>query len=614
MSRHARHARREPAESPAGPATSATPDGPATPAGASTASASTANPSTASTASQGSADSTGGPGRPGRRDRPAPPPRRHLHRYLVSGVLALVLVGAVLFRASAGPSGLRTLAARAPLVGAKCPDHRLTTTALTVMVAPELQTTVATALAPLDGETLPGRRCVQVQVQAQEPAQTVMGAQLLPLDREPDLWIPDSSLWTSDVPDWPLERRAAFASSPVVVASSREAVQALGWTGKAPTWAAALGSGRPIAVPQISASAAGLASVIALWQSLGGGASAEQALAGTVLAAGRSGVPTEQQAIAAAVQGSASAPLLPTSQQLVTAQNAAHPSSQLVAVHPAGGAPTLDYPILVTRRTTTSSARTQAIDAVLAQLQGARAQAFARASGFAAPDRTPVTTPAAELAELVGKITLLAAPSRMLVVFDLSRSMAAGAGHGMSRIQFAGLAAKTAGDLLTDHAQTGLWGFARNLKGGADRVELEKLAPLGDKEGKVTHREAMNRAMSAAAGELGGDGTALYATAVAGMKWMDARYDPRAGNAVVLFTDGADDNPGGPSLQATLTQLQQLYDPKKPVRLICIAIGTGADMSELSALASHAGGLAYNAKSPADLPKVLFQALAGRKP
>ncbi len=342
------------------------------------------------------------------------PLRRRLRRpSLVAGGLAVALVAAVLFRITNGPLGLVILAARAPVVGAKCPSRRLATTDLSLTVAPELLSVVTSALAPLAGRTLAGHRCVQVLIQAQEPAQTVQGSQLLPLDREPDLWIPDSSLWTSELQDWPVERVAAFAASPVVVASSRATIQALGWTGRAPTWKAALAdSNRPIAVPRISASAPGLAAVIALWQSLGGGASAQRALAGTVLAAVRTGGPTEQQAIMAAEQGSASAPLLPTSRQAVTAQNAAHPQSELVAVRPSNGPTALDYPILVTRRSVTSAARAQAIQAVLVQLQGTRARTLARAAGFDPPDRMPVAAAVStELPQLIAKITTLAAQS-----------------------------------------------------------------------------------------------------------------------------------------------------------------------------------------------------------
>ncbi len=119
--------------------------------------------------------------------------------------------------------------------------------------------------------------------------------------------------------------------------------------------------------------------------------------------------------------------------------------------------------------------------------------------------------------------------------------------------------------------------------------------------------------MAGAAKDLGGNGTALYSTAVAGMQRMDKLFDPRAGNAVVIFTDGSNNDPGGPSLKSTLAKLDVLYDSQKPVRLICIGIGSGANMGELQKLSAHAGGVAYLARDPRQLPTVLFQALNSRK-
>jgi hypothetical protein len=93
---------------------------------------------------------------------------------------------------------------------------------------------------------------------------------------------------------------------------------------------------------------------------------------------------------------------------------------------------------------------------------------------------------------------------------------------------------------------------------------------------------------------------------------MKGLYDPRAGNAVVLFTDGADENPGGPSLEEAVAQIKQLYDPEKPVRLICIGIGDGIDLPAMKALSAAAGGDAFPLKDPKGLPEILFENLTRR--
>ena len=572
---------------------------------------------------------------------PARARRRHPVRIAAAAVLTLLVAGAVMIRLDATPSAIRSLAAKAPLVGAECPSSRLPSTTVSITVAPELLTTIRTSLNPLLSRTLPDRECVRFTVQAQEPVETVQSAAILPLDRAPDIWSPDSSLWESRVPKWQLNQDGSFATSPVVLATSQKAVDKLGWKAKNPTWLAALAGTRPLAVPRIAEDAAGLSAVIALWQSLGKGDDAQRALAGTVLAAGRAGVPDEAQAIQAAESGSEAAPLLPTSQQAVTAENQGSSASTLVAVRPTGGSPSLDYPVLTMLRPTGVSvdgaaARERAVRATVAQLLNSRSAGIAKAAGFDVPesrgaatpskvsaptasgdDTAPVSNPSPiiglapqELAGLVDRITALSAPSRFLTIFDVSGSMRAPAGNGQNRIQFAGTSAHLAGDLLTDRAQVGLWAFSRDLRGTQDIVKILDLAELG--HGPKSQREKLNASMAGAGKLLGGNGTALFAAAVAGMKEMKTKYDPRAGNAVVLFTDGANSDKGGPSLQKTLDELGQLYDPKKPVRLICIGIGTGVDMSELRAMSGKAGGQAFLAKDPRQLPQVLFDVMNRR--
>jgi von Willebrand factor type A domain-containing protein len=564
----------------------------------------------------------------------------------MAALLTVLVAGAVMIRLDATPAPLEKLAAKAPLVGAECPSSRLPTTTVAVTVAPELQSTVKQALSPLLNRTLPDRECVRFAITSQEPAETVQSAAILPLDRAPDIWVPDSSLWESRVPKWQLNQDGSFATSPVVIASSQKALNKLGWMKKSPTWLAALAGRRPLAVPRIAEDAAGLSAVITLWQSLGKGDDAQRALAGTVLAVGRLDVPTEAQAIQAAESGSEAAPLLPTSAQAVTAANRGNEDATLVAVKPTGGSPSLDYPVLTMLRPAakvsrdTAEARERAVRATVSQLLSSRSAGIAKAAGFevaesrGAPatadakaggtDAKAVSNPSPivglapqELAGLVDRITSLSAPSRFLTIFDLSGSMGQSAGNGQKRIEFAATAAHLAGDLLTDRAQVGLWGFSRDLKAGRgttkitkDIIKIEDIAPLG--HGEKSHREQLNASMAGAGKRLGGTGTALFSAAVAGMKEMKGQYDPRAGNAVVLFTDGANSDAGGPGLQATLDQLSQLYDAKKPVRLICIGIGTGVDMKELRAMSSKAGGQAFLAKDPRQLPQVLFDVMNRR--
>jgi hypothetical protein len=114
-----------------------------------------------------------------------------------------------------------------------------------VAVAPELAPVAEQLLA--DAEGLRPEDCASAEVTAQQPVQTVGDLGALDAGDLPHLWVPDSSLWAARAGDAALETVGSVASSPVVLATSRAAVDALGWQDGAPGWAAALASQQGIA-------------------------------------------------------------------------------------------------------------------------------------------------------------------------------------------------------------------------------------------------------------------------------------------------------------------------------------------------------------------------------
>jgi Ca-activated chloride channel family protein len=539
---------------------------------------------------------------------------------LVTTAVLAVLVTAVL---TVNPGNIL---ARAPVVGDTCPSTRLANTSVNIVAAPDIAPVVEQVVTPLRSRELPDGRCLQVTVSSQNPAETVAGAQILPLDRAPNLWVPDSSLWLGRIEQWKPQPITAFASSPVVVGTGAAVASSLGWNKKPPTWDAALGGRRPVAAPNIAQDAAGLSAALALWQALGKGEKAQTALAGAVLAGLRAGAPTRESAVAVAQSNTATAPLIPLTEQAVQEANRDVPDPKLVAVYPQGGLPSLDYPVARVEASDLTPEKRTAIQVIADALASPTTRAIVRNAGFRDTGGsttaaagivpaavTPLTPPSnAEIKAVVTRIVLLSAPSRIQVVVDMSGSMRAQAGNGMTRSQFAAAAAETAGAIMPDVAQVGLWGFSRDLRGKSDRIEFQKMEELGSPDGKITHRDAVNRDMRAMTTRLGGNGTALYSTAVAAMRYMKGLYDPRAGNSVVLFTDGFNVDPGGPSLDVTVKRIKKLYDPKKPVRLICIGIGAEADIGALKKLAAAAGGEAFLTKDPGVLPEVLFKVMSRR--
>lgn len=501
-----------------------------------------------------------------------------------------------------------------------------------VTVAPELSAAVTSLVQPLQGKKLSDGHCLQAVVTSQAAPATVRAAQTLPLSQAPQLWIPESSLWERQVDTWPLQRETSMASSPLVIATSESVVTKLGWAAHPPTWADALNGIRPVAMPDLRNNASGVLSTLGLWQSLNKTPAADQAVAAAVLASTRSSAPTPAFAVDKAVINDPETPLLVTSELNVFATNRGNAASRLVAVYPRNGSPSLDYPILRVAPRAQGSAKSIATDTIVGALEGTAARDLVRRAGLrdatgSGPGGAGVSTGAvsaldipepAEVTAFLQRLQSLTRPSKLTVVVDVSLSMKALVGGKITRAQLAGAAAKSAGDLLSNQSSVGLWVFSRNLPGqaaGTDYRLLDQLAPIGTPEAGRTHREVVNSHLLGLGSMLGGDGTSLYASTMAAMEAATHEYDPAAVNAVVLFTDGENDDPGGPTLEQAVTRLKQISsDTQRPVQLVAIGIGPDTDLNALSQLVAPSKGKAYQASTPDQLRTVLFDALARRTP
>ena len=499
--------------------------------------------------------------------------------------------------------------------------------AVEVSAAPAAAALVRAITQPIQGTDLGQGQCLGVQVIEQDPVQTVAGSAVLPADRAPDVWIPDSSLWAPRVKAWRMQQVSNLAFSPIVLASSREAMARLGWDRTAPAWADMMRGHRPVALSDVDQNADTLISLVALWQSMGRDRDATEAVAGALIAADRGRLPTPSTALAAAQSGSAQAPLLPTTEQWVYAANNGDPHPEVMAVYPRDGSPVLDYPILVTQAASATTAVERGVDVVLARLTSPAARQTAVLNGFrVSPTSGPVATglqpgavkimmlpPQQDITALVARLEILARPSRMLAVIDVSTSMAAPLPGGLTRIQLSAAAARGGADLLPDRASAGLWIFARRLHGEQDWRELVPVAPLGatDRDGQ-THRAALKAVTSRVSKRLAPGGTGLYDTALAAVRSVRASYDPRAVNSVVIFTDGANDRAGGQTLDGLVAALRAGADPKRPVLLFGIGIGPDADMAALRTLTKVTGGMAWSVDNPDDMRQALLEGLTHR--
>jgi hypothetical protein len=499
--------------------------------------------------------------------------------------------------------------------------------AVAVTVAPEFEPVAAELLAaPIE---LAGGLCAEAEVTAQQPLQTIGDLAALEDDALPALWVPDSSLWPARAGDTVLETVGSAATSPVVLATSSAAVEALGWGATPPGWAQALAGGQPLAVPDLATSAEGLAALSAVRTALGGDADADNAVVQAVLAAQRGAAVPAADALAAGRDGGADAPLVPVSEQEVYSLNQATDQdggSSLVAVYPAEGSPALDYPVVrvgapsgdaatavdaVARRLTSDAARSAALAAGFRDADGS-APADADAAGIRSTAPTALPLDPAGVQALLGRLSSLASPSRILAVFDVSTSMEAPVGNG-TRATLARDAAKATLALVPGDYALGLWVFAYQLANGQDWTELVPTQELDADAGGRLQRDVLDSQLDTIPERLTPGGTGLYDTTLAAVRAAREDFDPTAVNSVLVLTDGTnEDDEAGLQLDALLQALRSEANPERPIKVIGVALGPDADLAALEQIAAATAGAAYSAVDPADLQTVLFDALRQR--
>ena len=538
-----------------------------------------------------------GPGTTRRRGRPL---RRPVRFAAAAGLAAVLALGLLLAPRSA-PRWLPGAA------GADCEREPVD-----VAVSPELRPVVTQILRPLHGEVV-GGRCLNPTVRSQEPQETAASADILPVDRAPQVWIPDAAVWAQKARRWPLVAVGSLASTPVVVATSTEAAQTLGWAQQAPTWRQVLRGKRPVIVPDYQGQSESLDALIALWQSLGRGAKADQQVVATVLAADRSELPDPASAIADARSGSANAPLFPATEQAVAYLNATSTVPRLTAVYPREGSPILDYPIYRLNRS--GDPAQAAVTAVIARLRSASAQESLRQAGFRRPgngaavsEGTPVGTGIRRAGDvtvlappgrtqvdaMISRVEALAKPSRILAVMDVSMSMKATLDDGITRIQLAAAASRLGVGLLPDSGSVGLWVFAQDMGRGKDYRVLSPLARLGsvDRRGE-THRNVLTRLAGSIDDNLNANGTALYDTCIAALREMHRTYDPKAVNAIILLSDGGNTDRTGATLDDVLAEIHKLNHGRRQVAIYAAGLGADADYPAMRRIAEASGGHTY---------------------
>src|SRR6478735_6588249 len=456
-----------------------------------------------------------------------------------------------------------------------------------VAVAPEMYGVVVAALADVTPD------CVQVDPAMRSGIEVARGVSMG--GTLPDVWVPESHFLATDAYLGPATRPQllvkSLARTPVLLVGGKAGQQFA-------SWGDAEASGLvPVPNPEAEARAVGRTRE-----------ASRQLMVPFAQAQGARTVEGEDATVQPAMFPRRSPRLVvATEQQLTTVDGRA----DLRDLTPAVGAPVLDFPLLVS---SDASQGSRALARALAEHLGStQGSSLITDEGLRVPaDGDALRPPAAKtIAEAVRSWSVFSVPSAMLAVVDASGSMDADTGSG-SRMDLLADAARIGLGFLPDHARVGLWVFSIDKGGpGQDWRELEPIRRLDDLRFGRTQRYAL-RERAAELPSLTDGGTGLYDTALAAYRTALKNYRPHYSNAVVLMTDGRNEDPGSISLQQLLQRLQELKDPDKPVRVVGIAISGDADLGALRQMARVTGGEAYLAAQPEDVLGVFAQAVLSR--
>jgi Ca-activated chloride channel family protein len=189
--------------------------------------------------------------------------------------------------------------------------------------------------------------------------------------------------------------------------------------------------------------------------------------------------------------------------------------------------------------------------------------------------------------------------ARVMLVVDVSGSMAERAGDEReTKLDLAVQAAITALDQFRDDDEVGLRIFTTGLGPNQDEdyLDLVPVAPIGQQRDELVRRLE---------GLFPISGTPLYTVAQDSYDDMLAEADPEKINAVVLLTDGRNEDPRNSDLEGLLRGLTQgLEGQQSPVRIFPIAYGRDADPAVLRRIAEATDAAAYDSSDPRSIDRV----------
>ncbi|NRQ36777.1 solute-binding protein [Nonomuraea sp. NN258] len=486
-------------------------------------------------------------------------------------------------------------------------------------------------------------KCVEVGVTKEAAARTANG--LLSGKTSTDLWVADSSILLNNLRATEAgaalpEPGGSIAVSPVVLAAAKASAPKLSTAGLKPSWTGMIsaanvanpdGPGRKVRVLALDPqkNSAGLAALLAA-AGTAKAAGQDKELVGALKELSGQLASDSTALLASLTVKSSKVPIGVAAEQAIHAHNAKKPEAPVVALYPAEGTLSLDYPATVlakdagVRKAAADFQRELGTDAAKKVLRdhgfrtpdGKGGDALSKDKGFT-PDK-PKILPAPDtktVARMVQTWSRLNLGTRMLALLDVSGTMALPVSANMTRMQAISKIAGEGLGLFPAASEIGVWTFSTHLDGqGKDYKELLSVGPLSETVNGVLRKEALATQLRTIQAKATGD-TGLNDTIKAAYTEMTESYQEDKINTILILTDGAgNDDDQGISNAQVLQFLKKTYNPKRPVSILLIAFGpeAKAGKKQMDALAKATGGEAYIAENVLQVRDFFLQGMERR--
>jgi len=290
------------------------------------------------------------------------------------------------------------------------------------------------------------------------------------------------------------------------------------------------------------------------------------------------------------------------------------PKETLVAVYPSEGTLMADHPYVILNAPWVTEPKRKVAAAFLAYLLTADVQKRFTAAGFRdylgnpGPEISPengllpnepaltLASPAPVVIEGIQRSwSELRRKARLLIAIDVSETMGDRVDLLRTKLDLVKTAAG-AFDQLVDDDQVSLWTFSTGMPGGARYREVVPMSRLGDRRGDL--RTAIEQLTPVRGGR-----TPLYATTRATVRAQSERFATDRINAVLLLTDGYNEDPSDSDGIGLLRELQLQQDVRL-VRVFTVGYGADVDTEMLTKIARASRGAFYRA-DPGSIDRVL---------